>query len=192
MGRPQYEQLIDKDREEKKIKINLLTPSRVIWTEQAWEALLPGLTGGVGVLWNHATLVTALDTGLCRILHEIEVEKNKTNTSGDNTETKTEEKKEVEKQIVWTPIVVCGGLAEIDRNRVTILASDVEEVFQVDEKETIKRLEKAILEVEEIGIIDEENQDHMDKVAEVKKARAVLQADQYLSDGEDKKQATVL
>jgi len=47
-------------------------------------------------------------------------------------------------------------------------------------------------EVEEIGIIDEENQDHMDKVAEVKKARAVLQADQYLSDGEDKKQATVL
>ena len=28
----------------------------------------------------------------------------------------------------WTPIILCGGLAEIDRNRVTVLVNDVEEL----------------------------------------------------------------
>jgi len=184
MGRPEFSSQIDADRKEKTIKINLLTPSRVIWTEKCWQALLPGLTGQVGVLWNHAALVTALDTGLCRILHEIYVDKN-----GNQIDVKAalenNEKPEGEPKIVWTPIVVCGGLAEIDRNRVTILASDIEEIGQIDKLKTMERLEKAILEVEEIGIIDEENQEHMDKIAEVKKARAILQAEEFLKDGKD-------
>ena len=117
--------------------------------------------------------------GLCRILHEIKVDK-----AGNPIDSnQTDETVESVSKIVWTPIVVCGGLAEIDRNRVTILASDIEEIVEVDKPKTMERLEKAILEVEELGIIDEENQVHMEKVAEVKKARAILQADQFLSDG---------
>ena len=75
------------------MNIRVLTPDRVICSTTADEVILPGLTGQVGVLDGHATLITALDTGLLRI--------------------KLSDK--------WTPIILCGGLAEIDRNRVTVL-----------------------------------------------------------------------
>jgi F-type H+-transporting ATPase subunit epsilon len=65
------------------------------------------------VLDGHA-LITALDTGLLRI--------------------KLNEK--------WTPIILCGGLAEIDRNRVTVLVNDVE-LTNIELSEATKELEKA-------------------------------------------------
>ena len=86
------------------MNIRVLTPDRVICSTTADEVVLPGLTGQVGVLDGHAALITALDTGLLRI--------------------KLEEK--------WTPIILCGGLAEIDRNRVTVLVNDVEELIDIE------------------------------------------------------------
>ena len=67
------------------LNIRVLTPDRVICSTTADEVVLPGLTGQVGVLDGHAALITALDTGLLRI--------------------KLDDK--------WTPIILCGGLAEI-------------------------------------------------------------------------------
>ena len=46
------------------MNIRVLTPDRVICSTTADEVVLPGLTGQVGVLEDHATLITALDTGL--------------------------------------------------------------------------------------------------------------------------------
>ena len=86
------------------MNIRVLTPDRVICSTTADEVVLPGLTGQVGVLDGHASLITALDTGLLRI--------------------KLDNK--------WTPIILCGGLAEIDRNRVTVLVNDVEELVSVE------------------------------------------------------------
>ena len=86
------------------LNIRVLTPDRVICSTTADEVVLPGLTGQVGVLDGHAALITALDTGLLRI--------------------KLEDK--------WTPIILCGGLAEIDRNRVTVLVNDVEELIDIE------------------------------------------------------------
>ena len=97
------------------MNIRVLTPDRVICSTTADEVILPGLTGQVGVLDGHATLITALDTGLLRI--------------------KLADK--------WTPIILCGGLAEIDRNRVTVLVNDVEELVGVDLSEATSGLEKA-------------------------------------------------
>jgi F0F1-type ATP synthase epsilon subunit len=45
------------------------------------------------------------------------------------------------------PIILCGGLAEIDRNRVTVLVNDVEEL-NVELSRSYKELEKATLAVE--------------------------------------------
>jgi F-type H+-transporting ATPase subunit epsilon len=131
------------------MNIRVLTPDRVICSTTANEVVLPGLTGQVGVLDGHAALITALDTGLLRI--------------------KLDEK--------WTPIILCGGLAEIDRNRVTVLVNDVEELTNVKLEEATKELEKATLSVENA----ETSKDRLDASVELKKATARLEAISYLS-----------
>merc|ERR1712085_200989 len=126
------------------MNIRVLTPDRVICSTTADEVVLPGLTGQVGVLEGHAALITALDTGLLRI--------------------KLNEK--------WTPIILCGGLAEIDRNRVTVLVNDVEELSKATQE-----LEKATLAVESA----ESSKARLDASVELKKATARLEAVNYLS-----------
>ena len=131
------------------LDVRVLTPDRIICTTMADEVILPGLTGQVGVLNGHATLITALDTGLLRI--------------------KLEDK--------WTPIILCGGLAEIDRNRVTVLVNNVEEFASVDLTEASKEVEKAILAVENA----ETSKSRIDASEELKKANARLEGMNYLS-----------
>jgi len=141
------------------MNIRVLTPTRVICSTSADEVILPGLNGLVGVLDGHATLVTALDTGLLRI--------------------KLKE--------TWTPIILCGGLAEIDRNRVTVLVNSVEEFTDdVELRGATKELEKATLVVEQkqtadINDEDEENKDLLDASVELKKAKARVEGLKVLS-----------
>jgi F-type H+-transporting ATPase subunit epsilon len=67
------------------------------------------------VLDGHAALITALDTGLLRI---------KLNENG--------------------PQSFYVVLAEIDRNRVTVLVNDVEELTNIELSEATKELEKRL------------------------------------------------
>ena len=131
------------------MNIRVLTPDRIICSTTADEIVLPGLTGQVGVLDDHAALITALDTGLLRI--------------------KSNEK--------WTPIILCGGLAEIDQNQVTVLVNDVEELNKIELSEATKDLEKATLAVENA----ETSKSRLDASVELKKATARLEAINYLS-----------
>ena len=131
------------------MNIRVLTPDRVICSTTADEVVLPGLTGQIGVLEGHASLITALDTGLLRL--------------------KLNEK--------WTPIILCGGLAEIDQNRATVLVNDVEELTSLELNEATKELEKATLAVESA----ETNKARLDAALELKKATARVEAVNYLS-----------
>ena len=131
------------------MNIRVLTPDRVICSTTADEVVLPVLTGQVVVLEGHAALITALDTGLLRI--------------------KLDEK--------WTPIILCGGLAEIDRNRVTVLVNDVEELVGIELRQATEELEKATLAVEEA----EDDKSLLDASVELKKATAKVEAMNYLS-----------
>jgi len=131
------------------MNIRVLTPDRVICSTTADEVVLPGLTGQIGVLDGHASLITALDTGLLRI--------------------KLDNK--------WTPIILCGGLAEIDRNRVTLLVNDVEELVTLDLSEVTQELEKATIAVEDA----ETSKSKLDAAIELKKATARVEALNYLS-----------
>jgi len=76
-----------------------------------------------------------------------------------------------------TPIILCGGLAEIYRNRVTVLLNDVEELTNIELSEATKELEKATLNVENAKT----NKDQLDASVELKKATARLEAINYLS-----------
>ena len=131
------------------LNIRVLTPDRIICSTTADEVVLPGLTGQVGILEGHAALITALDTGLLRI--------------------KLENK--------WTPIILCGGLAEVDRNRVTVLVNDVEELVSVELSEATQDLEKAALAVENA----DNSKAKLDASLELKKATARVEAINYLS-----------
>ena len=131
------------------MNIRVLTPDRVICSTTADEVVLPGLTGQVGVLEGHAALITALDTGLLRI--------------------KLNEK--------WTPIILCGGLAEIDSNRVTVLVNDVEELVSIELSEATQELENAAVAVENA----ETSKARLDASIELKKATARVEAINYLS-----------
>jgi F-type H+-transporting ATPase subunit epsilon len=131
------------------MSIRVLTPDRVICSTKAEEVILPGLTGQVGILDGHATLITALDTGLLRI--------------------KLAKK--------WTPIILCGGLAEIDCNQVTVLVNDVEELNSIELNEATKALEKATSAIENA----ETSKARLDASIELKKATARLEGINYLS-----------
>ena len=131
------------------MNIRVLTPDRVICSTTADEVILPGTTGQIGVLDGHATLITALDTGLLRI--------------------KLDQK--------WTPMILCGGFAEVDRNQVTVLVNDVEELVALDLGEVTKQLEVATEAIQNA----ETSKARLDASIELKKASARVQAVSYLS-----------
>lgn len=131
------------------MSIRVLTPDRVICSTTADEVILPGLTGQIGVLEGHAALITALDTGLLRI----------------------------KSQNKWTPILLNGGLAEIDRNRITVLVNNVEELTNIKRNEAKQELEKATLALEKA----ETTKSRLDAYVELKKATARFEAANYLS-----------
>ena len=131
------------------MNIRVLTPDRIICSTTANEVVLPGVTGQIGFLEGHASLITALDTGLLRI--------------------KLDQK--------WTPIILCGGLAEIDQNQVTVLVNDVEEIVSLDLNEVNEKLKIAKLDVEKA----ETSKVRLEAVLELKKAAARLEAVTYLN-----------
>jgi F-type H+-transporting ATPase subunit epsilon len=131
------------------MNIRVLTPDRIICSTTADEVILPGVTGQIGVLDGHASLITALDTGLLRI--------------------KLDQK--------WTPIILCGGLAEVDRNQVTVLVNDVEEIISLDLNEVNEKLKLAKLDVENA----ETSKVRLEAILELKKAAARLEALTYLN-----------
>jgi F-type H+-transporting ATPase subunit epsilon len=131
------------------MNIRVLTPDRIICSTTADEVVLPGVTGQIGVLDGHASLITALDTGLLRI--------------------KLDQK--------WTPIILCGGLAEVDINQVTVLVNDVEEIISLDLNEVNEKLKVAKLDVENA----ETSKVRLEAILELKKAAARLEALTYLN-----------
>jgi F-type H+-transporting ATPase subunit epsilon len=130
------------------MNIRVLTPDRIICSTTADEVVLPGVTGQIGVLDGHASLITALDTGLLRI--------------------KLDQK--------WTPIILCGGLAEIDRNQVTVLVNDVEELVSLELSEVTAELQKATVAVETA----ETSKARLEATIDLKKAAARVEAMNYL------------
>ena len=41
------------------IQVRLITPDKIVWDTNAEEIILPSVTGQIGVLKNHATLIIA-------------------------------------------------------------------------------------------------------------------------------------
>jgi F-type H+-transporting ATPase subunit epsilon len=103
------------------LNVRVITPDKVVWDASAEELILPSSTGQIGILTDHAPLLTALDIGVMRVKAE----------AG------------------WTSIVLMEGFAEVDNNKVTILCNGAENGSSIDLKTAQDELEKITLVVNE-------------------------------------------
>lgn len=97
------------------LQISILTPERPFWNGEAEEIILPTETGEMGVLKNHAPIITGLDVGAMLI--------------------RTKEQ--------WNSVAIMGGFAVIKRNQVTILANEAETSESIDSEEAKNAFETA-------------------------------------------------
>jgi F-type H+-transporting ATPase subunit epsilon len=103
------------------LNVRVITPDKVVWDAMAEELVLPSSTGQIGILTDHAPLLTALDIGVMKLKSE----------TG------------------WTSIVLMEGFAEVEDNKVTILCNGAEEGSSIDVKTAQEELEKVTLIVDE-------------------------------------------
>lgn len=103
------------------LNVRVITPDRVVYDAKADELILPSSTGQLGILTNHAPLLTALDIGVMRL-----------KAAGK-----------------WVSIVLLEGFAEVEKNKVTILCNGAEEASLIDATSAQTELEKATFKVEE-------------------------------------------
>ena len=104
------------------LNVRVITPDKVVWDAMAEELILPSSTGQVGILTDHAPLLTALDIGVMRLKSD----------AG------------------WTSIVIMEGFAEVEDNKVTILCNGAEEGSSIDLKTAQEELERVTLLVDEV------------------------------------------
>jgi F-type H+-transporting ATPase subunit epsilon len=103
------------------LNVRVITPDKIVWDADTEEIILPSSTGQLGILTDHAPLLTALDIGVMRL---------KTGTA-------------------WTSIVLMEGFAEVENNKVTVLCNGAEEATSIDAVEAQANLEKITLLVDE-------------------------------------------
>ena len=103
------------------LNVRVITPDKVVWDAMADELVLPSSTGQIGILTDHAPLLTALDIGVMKL---------KSNSD-------------------WTSIVLMEGFAEVEDNKVTILCNGAEEGSSIDATTAQQELEKVTLLVDE-------------------------------------------
>lgn len=91
------------------LQVCIMTPDRIFWDDQAEEIILPTNTGQMGVLENHAPLITALDIGVMLI-----------RTKKD-----------------WISLALMGGFALVKQNQITVLVNEAEsaETIEIDQAE---------------------------------------------------------
>lgn len=99
------------------IHLDILTPEKVVFSDSIEMVTAPGGLGEFGVLPGHAALITTLEIG------EVVIKK-------DNRE-------------YW--LAISGGFAEVENDKVTILAEAAELAQEID----VKRAENAKIQAEE-------------------------------------------
>jgi F-type H+-transporting ATPase subunit epsilon len=126
------------------LNIRIIAPDRTVWDANAEEVILPSSTGQLGILAGHIPLLTALDIGVMRV--------------------------RIDKE--WIPIVLLGGFAEIDNNKLTILVNGAEEASDIDATMAKQNLDEATLIFSEAST----NKEKIEATQNIRKARARLQA----------------
>nr|YP_009313715.1 ATP synthase CF1 subunit epsilon [Helminthocladia australis]SCW21969.1 ATP synthase CF1 subunit epsilon [Helminthocladia australis] len=126
------------------LNIRVIAPDRTVWDANAEEVILPSSTGQLGILTGHIPLLTALDIGVMRV--------------------------RIDKE--WIPIVLLGGFAEVENNKITILVNGAEEASDIDAELAQRNLDDASNILAEAS----SSKAKIEATQNIRKARARLQA----------------
>nr|YP_009426866.1 ATP synthase CF1 epsilon subunit [Hymenasplenium unilaterale]ASU95567.1 ATP synthase CF1 epsilon subunit [Hymenasplenium unilaterale] len=89
------------------LNLRVMAPNRIVWNSEVWEIVSSTNSGQIGILPNHAPLLTALDMGVSKIRHDGQ----------------------------WSAMALMGGFAMIEDNQVTILVNEAERATEIDPDE---------------------------------------------------------
>lgn len=92
-----------------------MAPNRIVWNSEAQEIILSSNSGQIGILPNHAPLLTALDIGIMKV-----------RIGGK-----------------WTALALMGGFAQIDNNQMTILVNEAEKASDINPQEALESFQIA-------------------------------------------------
>jgi F-type H+-transporting ATPase subunit epsilon len=90
--------------------LEIITPDNMLYQGEVKEVILPGLDGSLGILDNHAPLVSALNVGKCKVVQ----------SSLDN-EVNGTFSEELAKELSFE-FDIKGGVVEVKTNKVIVLA----------------------------------------------------------------------
>lgn len=120
------------------MKLNLITPSTTIYSDDVSSIIVPGSEGDIGLLKNHTPIICSLRSGLVIIYKE---------------------------KKCFKKIFVNDGILEFSENNAIILAeyaTDIDTVEVSEIKSNIMRLEEAgnleLLKIEKIKLYNKNNQ----------------------------------
>jgi F-type H+-transporting ATPase subunit epsilon len=97
------------------LNLRVMAPNRIVWNAEAQEIILSTNSGQIGILPNHAPLLTALEIGIMKIRTPSE----------------------------WITMALMGGFAMIDHNAVTILVNEAEKGSEIDPQQAQKAFEES-------------------------------------------------
>ena len=129
------------------LKVRVIAPDRTVWENEAQEVILPSTTGQLGILSDHAPLLTALDTGVLRVRPEKE----------------------------WVAIAIMGGFAEVDNNEVKVLVKAAEQGDAIDLEAARTEYEKARERID-LAQKGDDRQEQIQSKQALKECRARFQA----------------
>lgn len=127
-----------------RVSSTLLVPDRVFWRSNAKEIILPTLSGQMGVLKDHIPLLTGLDIGVMKVRSEADSR--------------------------WIVMVVMGGFALVNNNKVTILVNEAELGSDVDFDQAQQNFLEAKSNLDNLLISD--GKDKLEAVLRFKKTKA--------------------
>ncbi|KJS68512.1 MAG: ATP synthase F0F1 subunit epsilon [Peptococcaceae bacterium BICA1-7] len=96
-------------------RLEIVTPEKKVFSGDVRFVVIPGELGQLGILANHAPLMSGIKVGLVKVEQEGKTFK----------------------------IAVSGGFVEVAKNRVTILADTAEREDQIDRERAEKAKERA-------------------------------------------------
>nr|YP_009498694.1 ATP synthase CF1 epsilon subunit [Isoetes melanospora]AWK91983.1 ATP synthase CF1 epsilon subunit [Isoetes melanospora]AWK92067.1 ATP synthase CF1 epsilon subunit [Isoetes mississippiensis] len=97
------------------LNLRVMAPNRTVRNSEVQEIILSTNSGQIGVLPNHAPLLTALDIGIMKV-----------RLNGQ-----------------WSTMALMGGFAMMDNNQITILVNEAEEATEIDPEEAREAFQKA-------------------------------------------------